>query len=297
MKSIRLGDRGPAVEDIQRRLLQLGYDLGPTGVDGVFLGRTAEAVAAFQTVTGLAEDSVVGPLTWAALVDATFTLGDRVLYLRLPHFHGHDVEVLQEALNSLGFACGQGDGIFGAFTERAVSEFQRNAGLEPDGIVGHDTVRAVLALRHVWTGKGARSHSEAHIGLARAADVLSRVPIALQGLDDVGDAVAGRAANLAFATTTDARVTVVARDGAVPEGMTVAFLLCGSGMVDAPSGVPVVKLEETESMGARLKTAVESAVRSSNRVVVELDVCAAGDEHAEQRAAVRLLDTVCSVFD
>ena len=42
MRPIRPGDRGPAVEDIQRRLLALGYDLGITGVDGVFLGRTLE---------------------------------------------------------------------------------------------------------------------------------------------------------------------------------------------------------------------------------------------------------------
>ena len=90
MKPILPGGRGPAVEDIQRRLLALGFDLGPTGVDGVFLGKTRDAVIAFQTGNGLSEDGVVGGETWAALVDATFKLGDRTLYLRLPHFHGRD---------------------------------------------------------------------------------------------------------------------------------------------------------------------------------------------------------------
>ena len=76
MRPVRPSDRGPAVEDIQRRLLALGYDLGPTGVDGVFLGQTAEAVRSFQLSHGLSEDGVVGEETWSALVDAGFTLGD-----------------------------------------------------------------------------------------------------------------------------------------------------------------------------------------------------------------------------
>ena len=168
MNPVRPGDRGSAVEDIQRRLLVLGYDLGRTGIDGVYLGRTREAVEAFQREHGLAENGVVGDQTWAALVDATFTLGDRMLYLRVPHFHGRDVRSMQEALNALGFACGLTDGIFGTFTERAVREFQRNAGLAADGIVGADTVSALTNLRHVWEGKEPHAHSAAQ-ARARAA--------------------------------------------------------------------------------------------------------------------------------
>ncbi|HSQ21561.1 MAG TPA: peptidoglycan-binding domain-containing protein, partial [Coriobacteriia bacterium] len=62
------GDRGSAVEDVQQRLLVLGYDLGPTGVDGVFLGATDTAVRAFQESHDLDEDGVIGPRTWSALV-------------------------------------------------------------------------------------------------------------------------------------------------------------------------------------------------------------------------------------
>ncbi|MBA4371008.1 MAG: peptidoglycan-binding protein, partial [Coriobacteriaceae bacterium] len=153
MRPIRTGDRGPAVEDVQRRLLSLGYDLGTDGVDGVFLERTRDAVTAFQRGICLAEDGVVGPRTWAALVDSTFRLGDRLLYLRRPHFHGRDVATLQGALNVLGFSCGGPDGIFGVYTEHAVREFQANCGLVPDGVAGDDTVRAVVNLRHVWEGK------------------------------------------------------------------------------------------------------------------------------------------------
>ncbi len=175
MRSVRPGDRGPAVEDIQRRLRALGYDLGRAGIDGIFLGATADAVKSFQRELGLTEDGFVGDETWSALVDATFTLGDRMLYLRVPHFHGNDARLLQQALNTLGFACGAVDGIFGGFTERAVREFQRNAALPADGIVGPETVRALMALRHVWEGKEPKAHSEARLGQARAAEVLSQV--------------------------------------------------------------------------------------------------------------------------
>ena len=49
---------------------------------------------------------------------------------------GQEVKDLQEALNTLGFASGKVDGIFGAATERAVKEFQSSVGIDADGIVG-----------------------------------------------------------------------------------------------------------------------------------------------------------------
>jgi len=58
MRPVRVGDRGAAVEDIQRRLRTLGFDLGITGIDGVFFGRTADAVRSFQQQHGLAEDGL-----------------------------------------------------------------------------------------------------------------------------------------------------------------------------------------------------------------------------------------------
>ena len=146
MKPILPGGRGPAVEDVQKRLMTLGYDLGSTGVDAVFLGKTREAVVAFQNARGLSEDGVVGDETWSALVDSTFTLGDRMLYLRQPHFHGNDVRTLQGALNTLGFSCGEVDAIFGAYSEHAVREFQRNSGQPDDGIVGPGTVRVAASV-------------------------------------------------------------------------------------------------------------------------------------------------------
>jgi hypothetical protein len=62
---LRLGSRGAAVVQLQRRLIALRYDVGP--VDGVFGSQTFHGVVAFQKVNGLARDGIVGPRTWAAL--------------------------------------------------------------------------------------------------------------------------------------------------------------------------------------------------------------------------------------
>ena len=81
--------------------------------------------------------------TWAALIEADFRLGDRMLYLRSPMTRGDDITDLQQRLGSLGFDAGYVDGIFGPDTESAVRNFQANQGLTPDGVVGPDTVMAL----------------------------------------------------------------------------------------------------------------------------------------------------------
>ena len=160
MRPIAYNDQGPAVEDIQRRLRVLGYTIdGEERTRSVFLDKTLAAVNTFQSTKGIEPTGTVGPRTWSSLVDSTFDLGDRMLYLRMPYFHGADVTALQHALNSLGFATGGADGIFGATTERAVTEFQQNYDINPDGFVGNMTLKALFDLQHIWGGKEGRAHS------------------------------------------------------------------------------------------------------------------------------------------
>ena len=147
METIKRHDTGPAVEDVQQRLVTIGL-LDPADVDGAFGDTTAEAVQAFCGGAGLPLTDEVTEKVWAALVDASFTLGDRTLYLRMPHFHGHDVLELQHALGALGFACGATDGIFGAYTELALRKFQLNLGQPSDGIAGAYTYAAIRNLHH-----------------------------------------------------------------------------------------------------------------------------------------------------
>jgi peptidoglycan hydrolase-like protein with peptidoglycan-binding domain len=290
-RPIREGDRGPAVEDIQRRLLVLGIDLGGTGVDGVFLGATLAAVRAFQREHGLAEDGEVGPLTWAALVDATFTLGDRLLYLRRPYFHGADVRTLQGALNVLGFACGEHDGIFGAFTERAVRDFQANIGLPADGIAGSDTVRAIGSLRHVWSDKAPTAPSGLRAMPARSAEVLASSPVAVVPSDEDGARLAERVANLAAASWDGALVTVART---APEGVA-AVIRVGREVPDAAASTPVVRCCDgpDPTLATRLVTALTAARHTPIEVAVVLGDSDLSGERDLQHLAVGLLDGLC----
>jgi hypothetical protein len=58
---------------------------------------------------------------------------------------GAAVTQLQKGLAALGFATGTPDGKFGAATEAAVVDFQQSNDLQPDGVVGTDTVRLLNA--------------------------------------------------------------------------------------------------------------------------------------------------------
>lgn len=301
VERIRQGDRGPAVEDVQRRLITLGHELGMSGVDGVFLGATLAAVIAFQREHKLSEDGIVGPETWSALVDATFSLGDRLLYLRFPYLHGNDVRVLQGALNALGFSCGVPDGIFGAFTERAVREFQLNTGQPVDGIAGPETVRAVTRLRHVWTDKGPEAPVALRASAARAADVLSRAKIALLAEDEVGRDVAGRVVNLAIASDEQSCLSIAFEGEPAPDDADAVLHLRrapdGPPPTD-PHGMPIVRLSEgrESSLAARIVTAFAGASGGRPEAVVEVEMPDLSDERALQRSAVGFLDALCSAL-
>ena len=68
--TLRKGDKGEAVAELQAMLAERGYDLGKYGIDGEFGSATEKAVKAFQKASGLTADGIVGPKTWAALDSA-----------------------------------------------------------------------------------------------------------------------------------------------------------------------------------------------------------------------------------
>ncbi len=151
MRVVSPGDRGPAVSDIQKRLFDLGYT--PPGLesemrDARYGESTACAVREFQERRGLQADGKVDENTWHELVEASYRLGDRFLYLRVPPFRGDDVRELQRYLNRLGFNAGREDGIFGRDTDRALRAFQHNMQLPVDGIAGSSTLSCLQRLRH-----------------------------------------------------------------------------------------------------------------------------------------------------
>ncbi len=124
-------------------------------MSGVFGASTREATARFQRQRGLHVSGTCDEPTWLTLVEAGYTLGDRLLLLGAPQLRGDDVATLQTALNHLGFDCGRPDGIMGPATARALVDFQRNSGLTPDGVCGVHTLRMLeLVSRQSGTGPG-----------------------------------------------------------------------------------------------------------------------------------------------
>jgi len=189
LTTLRRGARGEATLDVQSRLGALGYRIDPEE-HGEFGATTEQAVREFQQRRQLMVDGVIGEHTWSELVEAGYSLGDRVLYLRYPYYRGDDVRALQGGLNMLGFDAGREDGIFGERTNRATREFQKNVGLPVDGIVGSTSIEAMHRLRPVGPGPGRSSVREGE-ALRRLSATLESARIAIDaghGADDPGPA-------------------------------------------------------------------------------------------------------------
>jgi len=187
IKVVAPGDRGLAVSDVQKRLRDLG--LAPPGFEAelresYYGENTTRAVREFQEKRGLRSDGKVDETTWQELVEASFRLGDRFLYLRIPPFRGDDVRELQGYLNRLGFNAGREDGIFGQDTDRALRNFQHETGLPVDGIAGSSTIACLQRLRHALKDT---SVAEVHEAL------LDRETRGLEGRKVLLDAEAGDA--------------------------------------------------------------------------------------------------------
>lgn len=75
MQTIRKGNKGVLVKQMQTMLDKLGYSLGICGVDGDFGVATEKAVKEFQRDHQLAQDGICGPKTWAALQAAVDKIG------------------------------------------------------------------------------------------------------------------------------------------------------------------------------------------------------------------------------
>jgi len=149
-------------------LAGLSLDTGDDSA-GDFGNHTSAAVCAFQERRGLRVDGVCGVQTWAAVVEAGYRLGNRLLYLRQPMLRGDDVASLQRRLGGLGFDAGRVDGIFGPDTQSALTEFQRNTGLVVDGVCGPATIHGLERL-------GKRQDEREPVAVVRETEALRQAP-------------------------------------------------------------------------------------------------------------------------
>ena len=298
MKTIKLGDKGAAVEDVQHRLALISL-LDESQVDGVFGEQTEEAVRAFRQKAGLPDGVEVDERTWSALVDASYSLGDRTLYLRMPYFHGHDVRELQQALGALGFLSGHQDAIFGAHTEAAVRKFQSNMGLPSDGIVGAYTFAAIRNLHHSWEGKKPSS-LQVSMSFARAADVLEKNALCLFGTDEFTRGVASRMSNLSLATNPSSKI--VSADSLLvrPDDSMLLVRIALPGAAASQEHVPRVVFEPDDTLALRMAPAVAAAQRKKPpRLTIELPGTTwedAGEARSMQHYAITLLDALCAAL-
>ncbi len=153
--TLRRGDRGPEIRNLQNALNGQGYSLG---VDGIFGAGTEQAVRDFQSNNGLRADGLVGAGTRSALgmssrlASVTHASNNDAPAPKVAPTpparrsgtsigrgaSGNHVRSIQTALSNLGFSVSI-DGIYGSGTERAVMQFQSDNGLSVDGIVGPRT--------------------------------------------------------------------------------------------------------------------------------------------------------------
>ncbi|MGN0302597.1 MAG: peptidoglycan-binding protein [Anaerotardibacter sp.] len=290
------GDSGLAIEDIQKKLISLGFLPEAKGL-GVFDKDTSDALSAFCEEQQLEYDGEVTDSIWSRLVDLTYELGDRTLYLRVPYFHGNDVKTLQHALNVLGFSCGDEDGMFGPNTEDALRRYQLNLVLPSDGIAGSYTFRSLINLQHSWKDKDS-AMSVPHLGFARASEVLEENIICLFGTGQFARSVAGRMSNLATATNPASKIVSAESLLVEPSTETVFIQILEKGQ-SAPAGIPQVVFEPEEYLSLRIKQAFKTAQQKTHRFAITLPSegwLDAGEERSAQHFAIVLLDALCAAL-
>ena len=138
--SLRMGDSGSAVKDLQTKLKKLGYYSGT--VDSTFGSGTYTAVRAFQKKYNLTADGVAGSETLKKL-DSAYKNADSDKdddSLR-KGATGSAVKNLQTKLKKLGFYNASIDGDYGDTTVAAVKAFQKKYNLTADGVAGSETLK------------------------------------------------------------------------------------------------------------------------------------------------------------
>ncbi len=174
----RLGDKGDAIKEIQKKLTAAGYY--HFDKDGIFGSRTNEAIKSYQKDNGLLIDGIVGEHTYKHLSGVSITVTHEVSrdeneqstifaaasedFLDVPAptinptikkaekhdltsvdilqngDYGQAVKDLQRLLKNKGYYQSSIDGDFGPMTEAAVRNYQIQNHLKVDGIAGKRTI-------------------------------------------------------------------------------------------------------------------------------------------------------------
>ena len=158
---LRLGSTGDLVSLAQYMLNLIAAfysQLQPIPIDGVYGLVTQAAVREFQRFAGIGADGIIGPVTWDRLYDFYYSAFNALNPVNPPFpgtslrvgSRGTNVSLIQRNLNFIGRFFGSIrpvliiDGLFGVNTQAAVTAFQRQFGLTPDGVVGPATWTTII---------------------------------------------------------------------------------------------------------------------------------------------------------
>ncbi|WP_061995300.1 peptidoglycan-binding protein [Clostridium sp. ATCC 25772] len=168
---LRYGSTGEKVREMQTYLAAISqqYNIPTIRPDGIFGEATRNAVIQFQRLFGLAQDGIVGEMTWNKIYDVYTGLKKATLtepsiyspdypgYVLKEYLTGEDVKWLQTYLQSISkfykeIPSIEVDGVFGKRTKNAVMAFQRIFGLSEDGKVGLNTWEKLLEVYNSLSG-------------------------------------------------------------------------------------------------------------------------------------------------
>lgn len=158
--TLRYGDTGDDVKNMQVKLIELGYLSG--SATGRFRSDTRKAVKLFQEKNSVTADGIAGKKTLALLYGSnpvaknpgqtTIVTADETSGSLKVGSTGDAVRTLQARLIELKYLTGSADGSFGEKTAAALRSFQQANGLTVDGVAGDKTLAALYNTSTTPTG-------------------------------------------------------------------------------------------------------------------------------------------------
>ena len=139
---LRSGDSGKRVAELISRLVELYY-LPSTAEGNEYTSQVARGVRHFQRQNGFDANSVASVAMQEALFDDDAPEYDGYVTL-VPGDRNQRVRELQARLIRLGYQTGYTDGVYGSKTKKAVSAFQKRAGIKATGTADEATQRALF---------------------------------------------------------------------------------------------------------------------------------------------------------
>ncbi|MDP2342359.1 MAG: peptidoglycan-binding protein [Deltaproteobacteria bacterium] len=129
------------VSNVQAHLRAAGFD--PKHTKGVFDERTATALKAFQSESGLPPTGRVDGATWGKLKKATLEATTSTQHGQRVGERGGAVLHTEKVLKKLGMKTGAVDGVFDAKTRAAVMKFEKAHHRHVDGAVSTGDLKAM----------------------------------------------------------------------------------------------------------------------------------------------------------